>query len=186
MVAWLFQRIIFQNFNPIYLSGIGLIWVLLYFLEYDVIRKPVSSIRGQSDLRQRRDLMIALAEQMDHFSKDNDLSSTLNSFNYWCGLAGISQYQIKFQKKNYYNFGNFDDSLRIIIYKIQKWEIHLGLRIESWSIDSDIKGDLMEKVSYALIKKIGELESSKIVDIQQRRDSETQFPDVLGSELKKS
>ena len=175
----------FQSY--FYLSGIGLMWILLYFLEYDVIRKPVSSIRGQSDLRQRRDLMIALADQMDHFfSKDNDLSSTLNSFNFWCGLAGISQYQIIFQNKNYYNYGNVVDSLRIIIYKIENWEIHLGLPRESWSIDSDIKGDLMEKVSYALIRKIGELESSKIVDIQQRRDSETQFPDVLGSELKKS
>ena len=43
----------------------------------------------------------------------------------------------------------------------------------------------MEKVSDALIRKIGELESSKIVDIQQRRDSETEFPNVLGSETSK-
>ena len=160
----------FQSY--VYLSGIGLIWVLLYFLEYDVIRRPVSSIRGQSDLRQRRDLMIALAEQMDHFfSKDNDLSSTLSSFNYWCGLAGISQYQIIFQNKNYYNYGNVVDSLRIIIYKIENWEIHIGLPRESWTLDSDIKGDLIEKVSHALIRKLGEFESSKIVDIQHRRDS---------------
>ena len=56
------------------------------FSEYDVVRKPVSTFKGQHDLRKRRDLMIALAEQMDHFfSKDNDLSSSLNSFNYWCG-----------------------------------------------------------------------------------------------------
>ena len=160
----------FQSY--VYLSGIGLIWVLLYFLEYDVIRRPVSSIRGQSDLRQRRDLMIALAEQMDHFfSKDNDLSSTLSSFNYWCGLAGISQYQIIFQNKNYYNYGNVVDSLRIIIYKIENWEIHLGLPRDSWTLDSDIKGDLIEKVSHALVRKIGEFESSKVVDIQHRRDS---------------
>ena len=160
----------FQSY--VYLSGIGLIWVLLYFLEYDVIRRPVSSIRGQSDLRQRRDLMIALAEQMDHFfSKDNDLSSTLSSFNYWCGLAGISQYQIIFQNKNYYNYGNVVDSLKIIIYKIENWEIHLGLPRDSWTLDSDIKGDLIEKVSHALVRKIGEFESSKIVDIQHRRDS---------------
>ena len=160
----------FQSY--VYLSGIGLIWVLLYFLEYDVIRRPVSSIRGQSDLRQRRDLMIALAEQMDHFfSKDNDLSSTLSSFNYWCGLAGISQYQIIFQNKNYYNYGNVEDSLRIIIYKIENWEIHLGLPRDSWTLDSDIKGDLIEKVSHALVRKIEEFESSKIVDIQHRRDS---------------
>ena len=68
------------------------------------------------------------------------------------------QISIIFQNKNYYNYGNFVDSLRIIIYKIENWEIHLGLPKESWSIDSDIKGDLMEKVSYALIRKIGELE----------------------------
>ena len=155
-----------------YLSGIGLVWILLYFLEYDVIRRPVSTIRGQSELRQRRDLMIALAEQMDHFfSKDKDLSSTLNSFNYWCGLAGISQYQIIFQNKNYNNYGDIEDSSRIVVYKIQNWKIQLGLPIESWSIDSDIKGDLMEKVSHALVRKIGEFESSKIVDIQHRRDS---------------
>ena len=127
--------------------------------------------------------MIALAEQMDHFfSKDNDLSSTLNSFNFWCGLAGISQYKILFQNKNYFKFGDDEDSLRIVIYKIQNWEIHLGLPRESWSIDSDIKGDLMEKVSYALIRKIGELESSKVVDIQQRRVSTTLASDTLRAE----
>ena len=40
----------------------------------------------------------------------------------------------------------------------------------------------MEKVSYALIRKIEEFEFSKVIDIQKRRDSETQFPNVLGSE----
>ena len=168
----------FQSY--VYLSGIGLIWVLLYFLEYDVIRRPVSSIRGQSDLRQRRDLMIALAEQMDHFfSKDNDITSIFKSLNYWCDLAGISQYQIIFQNKNYYNYGDIEDSLKIVIYKIQNWEIQLGLPKESWSIDSDIKGDLMEKVSYALINKIEEFEFSKVIDIQQRRGSEILTSDTL-------
>ena len=94
----------------------------------------------------------------------------MSSFNYWCGLAGIIQYQITLKKENYYNYGDVEDSLRIIIFKIQNWEIHLGLPRESWSIDSDIKGDLIEKVSHALVRKIGEFESSKIVDIQHRRD----------------
>jgi len=166
-----------------YLSGIGLIWVLLYFLEYDVIRKPVSSIRGQHDLRKRRDLMIALAEQMDHFfSKDNDIASTFENLNYWCSLAGISQYKILFKNKDYYNYGDIEDSLRIIIYKIQNWEIHLGLPRESWSIDSDIKGDMMEKVSYALVRKLEEFESSKVIGMQQRRDSTNLAQDTLRAE----
>ena len=78
---------------------------------------------------------------------------------------------IWFQKKIYYNYGNVKDSLRVIIYKIENWEIHLSLPRESWTLDSDIKGDLMEKVSHALIRKLGEFESSKIIDIQHRRDS---------------
>ena len=97
------------------------------------------------------------------------------------GLAGISKYQIIFQNKNFYNYGNDEESLRIIIHKIQNWEIHLGLPRESWIIDSDIKGDLMEKVSRALIRKLRELESSKVVDIQQRRDSTILTPDTLRS-----
>ena len=124
--------------------------------------------------------MIALAEQMDHFfSKDNDITSIFKSLNYWCDLAGISQYQIIFQNKNYYNYGDIEDSLKIVIYKIQNWEIQLGLPKESWSIDSDIKGDLMEKVSYALINKIEEFEFSKVIDIQQRRGSEILTSDTL-------
>ena len=34
-----------------------------------------------------------------------------------------------------------------------------------------LESDLIEKVTHALVRKIGEFESSKIVDIQHRRDS---------------
>ena len=167
----------------VYLGGIALVWVLLYFLEYDVIRKPVSSIREQNDLRKRRDLMIALAEQIDHFfGKDRDISSILQSFRYWCGLAGISHYKLFVKKNNYYTYGDFEDSLRVIVYKIQNWEIHLGLPRESWIIDSDVKGDLMEKVSHALIKKLEHLESTKVIEIQHRLDSVTPGTDALHAE----
>ena len=50
------------------------------------------------------------------------------------------------------------------------------------TLDSDIKGGLIEKVSYALVRKIGEYESSKIVDMQKKRDSAPLFKDTLRAE----
>ena len=151
-----------------YLGGIALAWLLLYLLEYDIIRKPVSSIRGQHDHRQRRDLMIALAEQMDDFlSKDDDLKSVFHSFRYWCKLAGISQFNVLLHKKTYDNQVTFEESLRIIIFKFNIWEIHLGLPQESWTIDSDVKADLMEKSSEAFSRRLQQLESPKVVEMKR-------------------
>ena len=151
-----------------YLGGITLAWLLLYLLEYDVIRKPVSSIRGQKDHRKRRDLMIALAEQMDDFlAKDDHVESVLNSFSYWCSLAGINKYQVLQNGKPYQKQETFETSLRIIIIKFEDWEIHLGLPRESWRIDSDVKADLIEKASEAFSKRLKRLESPKVVEMKQ-------------------
>ena len=43
-------------------------------------------------------------------------------------------------------------------------------------------GDLMEKVSHTLIKKLEHLESTKVVDIQHRLDSVTPCTDALRAE----
>ena len=132
----------------------------------------MASIQGQNNLRKRRELMVILADQIDdYFEKDHDRSLVIHSFNYWCKLVGIYNYKLVYEGKDCYYYGSDNDSLRIIIYKFRNWEIHLGLPRDSWTLDSDIKGDLIEKVSHALVRKIGEFESSKIVDIQHRRDS---------------
>jgi len=149
-----------QGFS--YILGFLMCFLILYILEYDLLRKPVISIQGQNNSRKRRELMIALGDQIDGFlEKDFDSSTVFHSFNYWCKLAEISQYKLKHQNKDYHNYGIFEDSLRIIVYKFQEWEIHFGLPRESWSVDSDVKGDLMEKVSCALVKRLEQLETFK-------------------------
>ena len=112
--------------------------------------------------------MIILADQIDdYFEKDHDRSLVIHSFNYWCKLVGIYNYKLVYEGKDCHYYGSDNDSLRIIIYRFRNWEIHLGLPRESWSIDSDIKGDLMEKVFNALVKRLELLESSKVLEPQK-------------------
>ena len=148
--------------------GLLICFFILYFLEYDLLRKPMASIQGQNNLRKRRELMIILADQIDdYFEKDHDSSLVIHSFNYWCKLVGIYQYKLVYEGKDCHYYGSDNDSLRIIIYRFRNWEIHLGLPRESWSIDSDVKGDLMEKVFNALVKRLELLESSKVIEPQK-------------------
>ena len=148
--------------------GLLICFFILYFLEYDLLRKPMASIQGQNNLRKRRELMIMLADQIDdYFEKDHNSSLVIHSFNYWCKLVGIYNYKLVYEGKDCHYYGSDHDSLRIIIYKFRNWEIHLGLPRESWSIDSDIKGDLMEKVFNALVKRLELLESSKVLEPQK-------------------
>ena len=148
--------------------GLLICFFILYFLEYDLLRKPMASIQGQNNLRKRRELMIILADQIDdYFEKDHDRSLVIHSFNYWCKLVGIYNYKLVYEGKDCYYYGPDNVSLRIIIYRFRNWEIHLGLPRESWSIDSDVKGDLMEKVFNALVKRLELLESSKVLETQK-------------------
>ena len=112
--------------------------------------------------------MIALAEYMDDFlSKDDDIKSVFHSFRYCCSLAGISQFQVFVHGKTYENQVTFEESLRIIIFKFNIWEIHLGLPQESWTIDSDVKADLMEKTSEVFSRRLQQFESPKVVEIKR-------------------
>ena len=157
----------FQGFS--FTVGLLICFFILYALEYDLLRKPMASIQGQNNLRKRRELMIMLADQIDdYFEKDHNSSLVIHSFNYWCKLVGIYQYKLVYEGKDCHYYGSDNDSLRIIIYRFRNWEIHLGLPRESWSIDSDVKGDLMEKVFNALVNRLELLESTKVVDMQQR------------------
>ena len=149
-----------QGFS--FLGGILLCFFLLYYLEYETVRKPLSSIINKNKTQQRRDLMIALANQMDNFlSKDSDQQSVFHSFNYWIGLAGINRYKILKKGSLYRDNGTFEDSLRIVIFKNGDWEMQLGLPQSSWTIDSDVKSEMMEKVSTALAIRLDKLENKK-------------------------
>lgn len=157
-----------ESYN--YLGGIALAWSLLYLMEYDVIRQPVSSIRDQNVYRKRREMMIALAKNMDYYlEKDLHQEMVLKSFKYWSGLAGISKFKILKKNKVFLEDSKFEDSLRIVIYKHGDWEVQLGLPESSWKIDSDVKAELMQKASMALTNRLDELENNNVLSLDSKR-----------------
>jgi hypothetical protein len=80
----------------VYLGGVILAYLLLYWLEYDVVRKPFISILGQNDHRKRRNLMLALGDNIDsYFAKDPDQGSILRGFGFWAELSGVYQYEVR-------------------------------------------------------------------------------------------
>ncbi len=66
-----------------FLLGTSLVYILLYWLGYEVIRKPISTIKGQTDFRKQRNLMLSLSEQIEEFfAKDPDSESVIRSFQF--------------------------------------------------------------------------------------------------------
>jgi len=47
------------------------------------------------------------------------------------------------------------------------WEIRLALPESSWKIDSDIKGDLLERVSLAFLVRLEQLEVPSVIHLKK-------------------
>ena len=61
-----------------FIAAVILAYLILYWLEYDVIRKPLNSFWGQGEHRKSRNLMLALCEKIDdYFAKDPDQESII-------------------------------------------------------------------------------------------------------------
>jgi len=142
------------------LGAIVLSYLILYWMEYDVIRKPFSSAMEHLDLRKKRNLMVALADGIDdYFSKDPDLDSILRSFCYWMKLADVSRMELYKKSSKVWNQGTIDNEHHMILFCQNEWEVRLALSKINWTIDSDVKHKLMERVTLALINRIKKLDS---------------------------
>lgn len=143
----------------VYLVGVILAYLILYWLEYDVIRKPMTLFVGQNDNRKRRNLMLSLGDNIKEFlAKDPDQESILRSFHYWMELAGASNYEIFLRNSSIYKSSSAELSHRVFLYQKGDWEVRLEIPEASWKVDSDIKGDLLKRVSLALMNRLEQLE----------------------------
>jgi UDP-GlcNAc:undecaprenyl-phosphate GlcNAc-1-phosphate transferase len=148
----------------VYLAGVILAYILLYWLEYDVVRSPLTSFMGQNENRKRRNLMLSLGENISEFlAKDPDQESILRSFSYWTDLAGVSQYEVCLRNSLICKSFPPELSHRIILLRKGEWEVRLAIPETSWTVDSDIKGDLLERVSMALINRLEQLGEPTVV-----------------------
>ena len=151
-----------------YIGGIILAYLLLYWLEYDVIRMPFISILGQGDRKKHRALMLALGEQIDaFFAKDPDRNSIIRSFYFWAEMAGVARIVLRHKDSIIWQSGLENQLHRMLKFQQGNWEVLMALPESSWKTDSDIKGDLLERVSLAFLVRLEQLEKSSIIPIKK-------------------
>ena len=151
-----------------FLGGIILAYLLLYWLEYDVIRKPFISFLGQGDRKKHRALMLALGDQIDvFFAKDPDRESIIRSFHFWTEMAGVSRIELRHKDSVVWQSGPENQFHRMLMFQQGAWEIRMALPESSWKIDSDIKGDLLERVSLAFLVRLEQLEVPSVIHLKK-------------------
>ena len=144
-----------------FLLGLSLAYILLYWLGYEVIRSPLSSIKEQTDHRKRRNLLLSLSEQIEEFfAKDPDSESVFRSFSFWTKLAGVSRFEVRINNKIVSQSGTEDPLHRILSFRQGSCAMLLALDESSLTIDSDFKGNLLESVSMALMRRLEQLQLS--------------------------
>ena len=142
-----------------FLLGVSLAYIILYWLGYEVIRNPFSSIKEQTDHRKRRNLMLSLGEQIEYyFEKDPDSESVFRSFHFWTKLADVSRYEVRINNEIISQSGVEDSSQRILSFRQGSCEVLLALHESSLITDSDFKGNLLESVSTALMRRLQQLQ----------------------------
>ena len=142
-----------------FLLGLSLAYILLYWLGYEVIRSPLSSIKEQTDHRKRRNLLLSLSEQIEEFfAKDPDSESVFRSFSFWTKLAGVSRFEVRINNKIVSQSGTEDPLHRILSFRQGSCAMLLALDESSLTIDSDFKGNLLESVSMALMRRLQQLQ----------------------------
>jgi UDP-GlcNAc:undecaprenyl-phosphate/decaprenyl-phosphate GlcNAc-1-phosphate transferase len=146
----------FQGFA--YLGGLILAYVLLYWLGYDVVRRPYISLLEQNDHSKRRNLMLALGGDIDSFfAKDPNRESIFRSFGYWTELAGVSRLEVRLMDSAIWHTGSDDLAHRTLEFHQDDWEVRIALPETSWMIDSDVKSQMLEQVSSALMTRLEQL-----------------------------
>ena len=142
-----------------FLLGVSLAYIILYWLGYEVIRNPFSSIKEQTDHRKRRNLMLSLGEQIEYyFEKDPDSESVFRSFHFWTKMAGVSRFEVRVNNEIVSQSGVEDSSHRILSYSQGSSEVLLAVHESSLTIDSDLKENLLESVSVALMGRLEQLQ----------------------------
>ena len=142
-----------------FLLGLSLAYILLYWLGYEVIRSPLSSIKEQTDHRKRRNLLLSLSEQIEEFfAKDPDSESVFRSFSFWTKLAGVSRFEVRINNKIVSQSGTEDPLHRILSFRQGSCAMLLALDESSLITDSDFKGNLLESGSMALMRRLEQLE----------------------------
>ena len=112
--------------------------------------------------------MLTIADQIDGFlAKDPESETVLQSFHYWSELAGVSRLEVRQRDSVFWKCGPKNHSHRMLLFQQGSWEVRLALPESSWTIDSDVKGALLERVSFALMNRLEQLEPPVVLPLQR-------------------
>ena len=110
--------------------------------------------------------MLALCEKIDdYFEKDPDQESIIRSYHFWIEMAGVSRVELRKKDLIIWQSGPENLSHRMLMFKYEEWEVRLGLPESSWKIDSDVKGDLLERVSLAFLTRLEQIEKPSVIHL---------------------
>jgi len=112
--------------------------------------------------------MMALGDQIDvYFAKDPDRESIIRSFHFWAEMAGVSGMELLHKDSVVWQSGPENQLHRMLMFQQGAWEIRMALPESSWKIDSDIKGDLLERVSLAFLVRLEQLEVPSVIHLKK-------------------
>ena len=135
--------------SPLIMGFVLLVYVLLYWLEYDVIVRPSNAVRLQPQLRKQRDLVRVLSENADvYFAKDRNTTELHHSFRFWTELLDIRDYELLQQKSLLHRQGIVvtvaED--RLLEFSQDSLLLRLRLRKQGLRQDSDLKDEYLRMV----------------------------------------
>ncbi len=152
------------------LGAMLLAYGALLFSEYEEIRKPFTMMKAKATLKKKRSFVHALSEHIDiFFQKDTNQEDLLKSFAFWASQMKISFYSIEIQQNVLVNYQESvplpKDTYRQLVYEQGTMRITLNFRADELDVDSDVKGQDIDRVIQELIHNIyrfyGEAPSSE-------------------------
>ena len=82
-------------------------------------------------------------------------------------MAGVSRIELLHKDSVVWQSGPENQSHRILVFQQGAWEVRMALPESSWKIDSDIKGDLLERVSLAFLVRLEQLEVPSVIHLKK-------------------
>ena len=82
-------------------------------------------------------------------------------------MAGVARIELRKKDSIIWQSGIENQLHRMLKFQRGNWEVLMALPESSWKTDSDIKGDLLERVSLAFLSRLGQLENSSVIPIKK-------------------
>ena len=112
--------------------------------------------------------MLALGDQIDDFfAKDPDRESIIRSFHFWTEMAGVSRIEVRLRDSVVWQSGPENHSHRMLMFQHRAWEVRMAVPETSWKNDSDVKGDLRERVALAFLARLEQLETPSVIHLKK-------------------